>query len=218
MSDVLYSFRRCPYAMRARMALWVSGLPVQLREVVLRDKPEQMLQASPKGTVPVWVRADGTVIDESLAIMRLALRHHDPLGWLPATAEETDLTHELLATNDGPFKCALDRFKYSNRYEDVDELQERTRAADILADWNETLTHGWFLGDRQTLADVAIAPFVRQFAFAGGAWFREQPWPHLHDWLDRFLDSALFAAVMDKHPQWKPGDEVTWFGQAAPSP
>ncbi|QYJ08076.1 glutathione S-transferase [Qipengyuania flava] len=196
---VLYSFRRCPYAMRARMALSVSGAAYEHREVVLRDKPAEMLEASPKGTVPVLVAADGVVLEESLDIMRWALGESDPEGWLTRTDEA------LLAANDGPFKHHLDRYKYATRYEDVDPEEHRAAALAILRALEARLENSAFLcGEKRGFADIAIFPFIRQFANADRAWFDAQDLPKLQAWLESLVTSELFNGVMRKHPQWKP--------------
>lgn len=214
---ILYSFRRCPYAMRARMALWVSGMSVQLREVKLADKPPQLIEASPKATVPVLVLADGTVIDESLAIMRWALSQNDPESWLAGDDAS------LIARNDGPFKKHLDRYKYPTRYpeeacgdEDTFRLDHRTHGFAILQKLDGDLGSSKHLrGDRRTLADIAVFPFVRQFANTDRDWFDEQGLPHLQEWLEGHLASDLFASVMAKFTPWKSGDAVRVFGAAA---
>ena len=206
---VLYSFRRCPYAMRARLALQVSGLPYELREVVLKSKPAELLAASPKGTVPVLVLANGQVIDESLDIMRWALGQNDPQGWLKYGSP--DDIEALIAGNDGGFKHALDRYKYPNRYplesgnnaKDF-ALAQRLSAANWLAGFESRLNHGWLDGPQPCLADMATLPFVRQFAHTDAAWFAAQPWPQLQAWLARFEASALFDSVMAKHLPWQP--------------
>ncbi|MEC8837723.1 MAG: glutathione S-transferase [Pseudomonadota bacterium] len=195
---ILYSFRRCPYAMRARMALSSSGLEYEHREVVLRDKPPEMLEVSPKGTVPVLVTPTGTVIEESLDIMRHALAMKDPEGWL----ERDD--PELVAANDGPFKHHLDRYKYATRYADVDPEEHRSAALDILRQLDARLAKDAYLcGARRGLADIAIFPFIRQFANADRTWFDAQSLPRLQDWLERLVTSELFTGVMAKHAQWK---------------
>ena len=195
---ILYSFRRCPYAMRARMALHVSGAVCEHREVRLRDKPEAMLAASPKGTVPVLVTADGPVIDESIDIMRWALDRHDPEHWL----EGDD--GELIAANDGPFKHHLDRYKYANRH-DTDPLEHRAAGVAILERLDRRLAAAAYLcGDRRTLTDIAIMPFVRQFAATDRDWFAAQPLPHLQTWLAGLRASPLFEAIMVKRDPSKP--------------
>lgn len=199
MKPVLYSFRRCPYAMRLRLALVASGMKVELREVVLRDKPGEFLKASPSATVPCLVTEDG-VIDESLDAMKWVLARHDPEGWLDMPAEG----HDWLARADGEFKDALDRTKYANRYPGTDPREQRGIAHAFLAELDDRID-GWIFG-RPTLADFAILPFVRQFAFIDKPLFDAQPWPDLHGWLDRFLASDRFAAIMRKYPQWKSGE------------
>ncbi|UOR15500.1 glutathione S-transferase [Qipengyuania aquimaris] len=195
---VLYSFRRCPYAMRARMALSVSGAEYEHREVVLRDKPPQMLEASPKGTVPVLVTEDGAVLEESLDIMRWALGQSDPEGWL----DRSDA--DLLAANDGPFKHHLDRYKYSTRYDDVDPEEHGSEALKHLRVLDERLAASPYLcGETRGFADIAIFPFVRQFANADREWFDAQDLPHLSKWLEALVNSELFTGVMTKHDQWK---------------
>lgn len=206
---VFYSFRRCPYAMRARLALDVSETQVALREVVLRDKPAEMLEASHKATVPVLVLTDGTVIDESLDIMRWALAGNDPEAWLEAPENETD---ELIGLIDGPFKHHLDRYKYATRYEGAVAEEHREQAAAILRDLDTRLARtGWLCGERASLADFAMLPFVRQFANTDRDWFDAEPWPHLKAWLQPFLESARFKRVMPKFPQWKSGDDEPLF-------
>lgn len=204
MTPILYSFRRCPYAMRARLALDVSGVQTSLREVVLRDKPDAFLAASPSATVPCLVTPERT-IDESLDIMIWALSRNDPEGWLSMPPEGL----EWIARCDGPFKTALDRTKYATRYPDEDPMIHRDKAAGFLRDLDAQM--GDWVFDRPTLADAAIAPFVRQFAFIDRVWFDAQPWTNLHHWLGRFLVSDRFDRIMRKYPQWHPGDEALAF-------
>jgi UPF0176 protein len=204
---VLYSFRRCPYAMRARLAVQASGIPVELREITLKAKPAELLQASPKGTVPVLVLPDGHVIEQSLEIMLWALGQHDPLGWLPPNATALDDALACIARNDGPFKQALDRYKYPARFALANGLAYRDEGATVLQQWEIRLTSQPFLqGDTWGLLDAAIAPFVRQFAHTDKAWFTEQNWPQLQRWLALFETSTAFAAVMEKVPFWQVGD------------
>lgn len=204
MTPILYSFRRCPYAMRARLALAVSGTTTELREIVLRDKAPAFLDASPSGTVPCLVN-EGGVIDESLDIMLWALRRRDPEGWL----NMSNAGHEWVARADGPFKYALDRTKYATRYPDEEPSAHRDQAAAFLTELDAVIDQWIF--DHPTLADFAILPFVRQFAFIDKPWFDAQPWPNLHAWLERFLRSDRFAAIMDKYPKWAEGDAPTFF-------
>lgn len=209
---VVYSFRRCPYAMRARLALHISGLHYELREVALKSKPAEMLAASPKGTVPVLVLPSGQVIDESLDIMRWALVQNDPDGWLANGS--IDEMAMLIAGNDGQFKHALDRYKYPHRYPHESgaasggakafALAQRVEAASWLQTLESRLSQGWLCSPRPSLADMAILPFIRQFAHTEAQWFAGQPWPRLQTWLARFEASALFDAVMAKQQTWKP--------------
>ncbi len=199
-----YSFRRCPYAMRARLALDAAQVQVDLREIVLRDKPQAFLDASPSATVPCLV-VEGETIDESLDIMTWALKQDDPEGWMDMPA----LGNDLIARFDGPFKSALDRTKYASRYPDEDAEQHRTIASAFLNDLNSQL-HGYIFG-KPTLADYAILPFVRQFAMIDKAWFDAQDWPHVQEWLEAFLASDRFARIMAKYPPWQPGNAAVRF-------
>ena len=200
---VLYSFRRCPYAMRARLALRVSGVTYEHREVALKAKPAEMLAVSPKGTVPVLCLPSGQVLEQSLDIMQWALQHNDPGGWLPQRAELRAWTDEAIATNDGAFKTHLDRYKYPQRFGLQDGLAHRDLGAAVLTRWQQVLAQQAFLaGDRWGLADACLAPFVRQFARTDRAWFDAQPWPQLLAWLVAFENSEAFLAVMHKHPLW----------------
>ena len=211
---ILYSFRRCPYAMRARLALVASGMPFIWREILLRDKPAEMLEKSPKGTVPVLVLPDGAVIDESLDVMLWALSQGDPLGWLPDNDLLRRDSYALIERNDGPFKHHLDRYKYASRYEDVDGETHRTEGMVVLKDLDSRLAVSPFwAGDEIGLADMAIFPFVRQFRVADIAWFDAQALPHLHRWLSDRLESDLFAQIMVKRPVWAPEDE-DWIFEA----
>lgn len=203
---ILYSFRRCPYAMRARMAVSVSGVEVELREVVLREKPAEMLEVSPKGTVPVLLLPDGAVIEESLDIMRWALMQSDPDGWL---RHADDM---LIAANDGPFKQALDRYKYPHRYGLPDGVEHRDAAMAHLSALNDLLDGAPYLGgSHPALTDIALFPFVRQFAATDQMWFDAQPLRALQRWLQSWLASELFAHIMVRYPQWKAGDPPTRF-------
>ncbi|MFN9470009.1 glutathione S-transferase [Acidovorax sp.] len=209
---VLYSFRRCPYAMRARLALAVSGQVCELREVVLRAKPQGLLQASPKATVPVLVLPDGQVLEQSLDIMRWALGRNDPEGWLtPSLGDEAGML-ALIAECDGPFKQALDRCKYPGRYPEADGALARVQAVEWLQGLEVRLADQPFLfGDHAALADMAIAPFWRQFAGIDADWWAAQPWPRLQAWLAQWQASALFEGVMPKLDAWVDGTEGVRF-------
>ncbi|GGD18514.1 glutathione S-transferase [Aquisalinus flavus] len=210
---VLYSFRRCPYAMRARLALSVSGLMVELREVVLRDKPPAMLEASPKGTVPVLVAGD-RVIEESDEIMFWALRQSDPENWLQPWRENRPAVEALIVENDGPFKRHLDRYKYPVRYpeENIVAEEQRDAALEILAGWDSLIGRGgWLFGEEVSVADMALLPFVRQYAHVDKDWFDARPIPGVKAWLERFLASDRFRAIMQKFDQWQEGTKGVTF-------
>ncbi len=205
---ILWTFRRCPYAIRARLALTCSGVKVELREIRLRDKPQAFLQTSASGTVPTLRLAD-KVFDESLDIMIWALEQNDPHRLLDMPQEGWD----LITKNDGPFKAALDHTKYATRYPDINQATERMKAASYLVGLDKRLAgRSWLFGDRPTLADLALLPFVRQFAYIDREWFDAQEWPNLIAWLDRFLESEAFINVMHKYAPWAEGDAPLWFG------
>jgi len=213
----LYSFRRCPYAIRARMALLSSGLTFELREVLLRDKPASMLEYSPKGTVPILVLPGDQVIDESLDVMTWALGQSDPEGWLTATrACEQEVT-QLIDWNDGEFKSHLDRYKYSARYEGVDAREHRDQAEQFLAELEGRLrTQKYLVGDQVSIADIALFPFIRQLANTDRDWFDKLAYSALQQWLRLFLDSNRFAQSMHKLPPWRPCDPRTLIGSELP--
>ena len=209
---ILYSFRRCPYAMRARLAIASAGYQCELREIVLRDKAPEFVEASPKATVPVLVTPDGQVVEESLDVMHLVLEEHDPEGWLAPEQGTLEDMQALVSECDGPFKLALDRYKYTTRYDDANRETEREKGSAFLRELDTRLAGSTYLfGERISLADMAIAPFVRQFANTDRAWFDAQPWPDLHRWLNEFLASDRFRAIFAKYPKWESGDEVTLF-------
>ncbi len=203
---ILYSFRRCPYAMRARMALWVAGIAVELREVKLAAKPPELIAASAKATVPVLVMPDGKIIDQSLEIMHWALAQHDPESWLAGDVAG------LIAANDGPFKHHLDRAKYPTRYA-PDGFNHRVAALALLTPLEERLEqHAQLCGESRSLTDIALFPFIRQFAAIAPAWFAAQPLPRLGAWLEAHIASDLFACVMPKFAPWQAGDTPIRFG------
>lgn len=210
----LYSFRRCPYAMRARLAIVLAELKVELREIVLKNKPAQMLAISPKGTVPVLelVETDGSsrrVIEESRDILQWALEQHDPQAVLdvePASAQA------LIEQNDNEFKHWLDRYKYSDRYPELSQLEYRERG-EVFLQVLETLLakHRYLLGDTISSADIGIMPFVRQFAHVDQDVFYQLPYPHLQQWLRNWLQHPAFQQVMVKLPAWQEGDPLVVF-------
>ncbi len=190
------------------MALASANIRCELREVLLRDKPASLLEASAKGTVPVLVLPD-RVIDESLEVMKWALGQRDPLSWSEGPQEATTA---LLRDNDGPFKHHLDRYKYATRYDDVDAGTERERAAEFIAQLEARLRGGAYLtGDQPRLADVATFPFVRQYSGVDRAYWEDAPFPNTRRWLEQWCASPLFARCMHKSPPWHPQDERVFF-------
>ena len=210
---MLYSFRRCPYAMRARMALAYSRITVELREVILREMPAAMLASSPKATVPVLLLPGGTVLEESRDIMDWALCVNDPHGWMPVPGSADHATAlQVMDENDASFKEQLDRYKYAERYPQHPVGYYRAQGEVFLKQLDDRLRQSsWLLGERISVADVAVFPFIRQFAHVDKPWFEQAPWSHLRQWLDRLTQSALFARVMKKYPQWHEGDPPTRF-------
>ncbi|MEX1201156.1 MAG: glutathione S-transferase [Methylophaga sp.] len=209
---VLYSFRRCPYAMRARLAILASGLQVELREVVLKDKPSALLQISPKATVPVLQTAD-SVIEESLDIALWALKQSDPAGfWQPLSASEQQQVLALVDETDGSFKSALDRYKYADRYPEQSALTYRQQGEQFLQKLEQIISsQSFLLGNQPTLADIAVMPFIRQFVMVDQNWFNNANYLQLQRWLNAFLKSAIFKQVMQHYPQWQPEDEQVLF-------
>ena len=202
---ILYSFRRCPYAMRARLAIASSGIQVELREIVLRDKAPEFLETSPTATVPC-LKVGERIVDESLHIMAWALGQNDPENLMQMPTEG----YSLMSTCDGTFKQALDRYKYPNRYPEIDPIENRDVASSFIHELEQRLDGNLF-GPDSKLADFAILPFIRQFAHVDFDWFSAQPWEKTKIWLQSFKDSARFAAIMGKYPKWANGDAPTYF-------
>lgn len=206
----LYSFRRCPYAMRARLGLLFSGLSVELREIVLKDKPDQMLAISPKGTVPVLQLIDGSVIEESLEIALWALSHQDPYGLLDI--QDFNQAKVLIEQNDNDFKYWLNRYKYADRYLEMTQEDYRQRSEVFLQILESLLTKSPFLlGSRATIADISIMPFIRQFAHVDKNIFYNMPYPNLQAWLQNWLEHPFFLKSMIKFTPWQEGDDVIIF-------
>lgn len=213
-TPILYSFRRCPYAIRTRMTLAYSQQQLELREVLLRDKPASLLQSSPKGTVPVLVLGDNSVLQESLDIIHWSLEQQDRDHWW------TGLNHQqqqqigaLINNNDGDFKHWLDRYKYADRYPDHSAEYYRQQAENFLTELEQRLNRQCFLlSDQISLADIALFPFIRQFAFVDKHWFDRSDYKQLRCWLEYLLLSPLFTRVMAKYKPWKPGDKPLIFG------
>ena len=193
---LLYSYRRCPYAMRARMALKYANINVEIVEITLKDKPAAMLKASPKGTVPVLVLPSGAVIEQSLDIMHWALQQSDKASWL---ALDKQLIYALIAENDGSFKQALDKYKYANRFPEQSAEIYREQGEVFLQKLESLLNQSEYLISAQlSIADVAIFPFIRQFAAVNQSWFENTPYPKLIAWLQQLTHSALFLSIMHK--------------------
>ncbi len=208
MLPILYSFRRCPYAIRARMAIKHCGIAVELREVILSDKPADMLTASLKGTVPILILPDGKVIDESYDIMCWVLAINDPDNWLPENETLRQKMNDLIDTNDGSFKEHLDKYKYAARFPEYSAEDYRQQAEGQLQILENLLGESSFLlGDHITMADIAIFPFIRQFAFVDKNWFDQSQYKQLRKWLEKILNMDIFTDVMNKYPQWVPGSE-----------
>lgn len=197
---ILYSYRRCPYAMRARMALRYAGIATHIHEISLRDKPPAMLAVSPKGTVPVLVLPDGQVLEQSLDVMRWALLQQDVDDWaLTGNPSAQDSIQRLISENDGSFKQALDRYKYADRYPEHPAEFYRAQGEIFLTKLESLLMQNhYLLGDRISLADIAIFPFIRQFAAVDQAWLDTAPYPKTRAWLNSLVSSSLFLHIMEK--------------------
>ncbi len=210
----LYSFRRCPYAMRARLGIYLSGNQVMLREIILKDKPQAMLDVSPKGTVPVLITSTQQVIDESLDIMQWALSQNDPHNLLlQGNLEQQKVAMALIKTNDENFKPWLDRYKYADRYPEFSDTYYREKGEQFIFQLEKLLTQGDnLLGHNESIADHAIYPFVRQFAHVDKVWFEQAPYPNLHRWLANHLNSDAFTAIMKKYPLWLDNEQEYLFG------
>lgn len=205
MLPILYSFRRCPYAIRARMAIAYASITLEMREVALANKPAAMLAISPKGTVPVLQLSD-RVIDESIEVMRWALSQSDPENWLAVDSQQEQST--LIEENDNEFKGWLDKYKYWDRYPEQSQQDYRIKAENFLSTLELRLQQNSYLfGDNICIADIAIFPFIRQFAFVDKPWFDDADYPLVQRWLNQFLQSKLFEQVMEKHALWQQPDD-----------
>ena len=200
MTPILYSYRRCPYAMRARMALKYAGIEFEHREIELRNKPQSMLLASPKGTVPVFC-VDGLVLDQSLDIMRWAIAKSDPAHW---GAVDELISQAWIEKNDGPFKVLLDQYKYPNRYPELNSEFVLNTAIDLMLKPMETALQAtqYLMGNQLTWVDIAIFPFIRQFSMVNQQQFEALPFASVKQWLHHQIESELFHSVMHKHPAW----------------
>ena len=201
---ILYSFRRCPYAMRARLALAYSGIDYEHREILLKNRPDELYALSPKGTVPVLQLNDKTVIDESIDVMKWALAQSDPEHWY---TENIEVQNSLIYQNDGDYKKWLDKYKYHVRFKDGSYEEYQYAVGEILKTYESILSKSPYLcGDKVTLADMALFPFIRQGAYVDLNWFNAQ-FPKLSTWLKIFKESELFETIMKKYTVWKSGED-----------
>ena len=200
MTPILYSYRRCPYAMRARMALKYADIEVEHREIELKNKPQSMLRASPKGTVPVLC-INGLILDQSIDIMRWALGQSDPDNW---GGGDASLSQLWIDKNDGPFKTLLDQYKYPNRYPNLIQEEMLDTAIELMINPMDSSLQesAYLLGNQMALVDVALFPFIRQFSMVNPPQFAALPFPALQRWLQQHLESELFHSVMHKYPVW----------------
>ena len=192
------------------MALLYSGIEAELREVKLSDMPDSMLQLSPKATVPVLALSDAQVVDESIDIMFWGLSQSDPEHWL----DIDEASIQLIRRNDEEFKPLLDCYKYANRHPEFSPLEHRIRAQVYLSELNRLLSlHPYLSGNHCRLTDVAIFPFIRQFAGVDAAWFEYSEYSSVKNWLNTMLHSDLFLGVMQKNAFWQPGDKTVYLSQ-----
>ena len=210
---ILYSFKRCPYAMRARMALYLSNTVVELREVSLRDKPQSMLEISPKGTVPVLILDDGNVIDESIEIIEWCIKKKKNIFTETLNSDQELFTEDAIKLFDEKFKFHLDRYKYATRYEDVDEILHRESCVEILKTMENKISNKFFFyTDHLNKIDICILPFIRQFRIANPEWFDNHiEFPKVQKWLDNFLHSSILEEIMVTHEEWKKDNPAIFF-------
>jgi len=210
---ILYSFKRCPYAMRARMAIYLSQIVVELREVNLKNKPKSMLEISPKGTVPILLLDNGDVIDESMDIINWCLKTKTNVFKDVLTKDQELFSNETIQIFDEKFKFHLDRYKYASRYKDVDEISHRDACLEILKNLeNKTLNTKWFFSNNVNKIDISVLPFIRQFRIANPLWFdTNTDIPNIQIWLTNFLESKLLNEVMVNFEVWVPNDSIKLF-------
>ncbi len=198
-NPILYSFRRCPYAIRARMALNYNKIIYEHREILLKNRPQKLYEISPKGTVPVLDLKDGNILDESLDIMKWSLSTNKHQNWY---TEKLDLQDDLIYKNDFQFKKRLDLYKYHTRYPEFSQEYYRKKCVEIIQDYEERLNSSQYLvSDKETLSDIAIFPFIRQFANVELLRFRQE-FPKISIWLENFLESDIFILIMKKFKEW----------------
>lgn len=203
---ILYTFRRCPYAMRARLTLAYAGINCIVREVDLKNKPQTLLDISPKGTVPVLVLADGTIIEQSLEIMEWAVKQSDPAGWMTLSEKQIEFGKLLIETNDSEFIPLLVKYKYFEHYPEASQMAYAEMALPLLAELNLRIAKsgGFVLGNTCSFYDVVIFPFIRQFVKVDPAFFDTLPYLSLKKWLTYFEHLPIFEQIMKKHPVWMP--------------
>ena len=209
---ILYSLQNCPYAMRARLALLLSEQAIIIRAITLKDKPQAMLEASPKGTVPVLVLADGSVIEESMDIMLWALEQSDPNHLLPKEKPEAQqAVIQLIQRGDDEFKHPLEQYRAAKRYHRDSEVQWREQCEAFIEELEQRLSaNGYFVGNSVSLADYSFIPFMRQFGRVDRKWFAKAPYPKVKAWLSTQLQSQLYAKMMTKHPIWQTDASATF--------
>ncbi len=208
---ILYSFRRCPYCIRAHMALHYAGLPIELRAVELRALPDAARAVSPKATVPALDLGDGAFISESWDIVKWALQQSDPDNWLGTNADYLQAAEALVATNDGPFKYNLDRYKYADRFPEQPMEAYRLGCERFIQQLDTALEQQPFLLTAQiTVADIAVFPFIRQFAMVDQTWFEQSRYNDVQGWLARMLATEWFTAAFSKQPIWQPGSAARY--------
>jgi len=210
---ILYSFKRCPYAMRARMALCLSKTIVELREVRLRNKPQSMLEISPKGTVPVLLLDDGSVIDESIEIIEWCINNKKDMFKDTLNKDQELFTEDAIKLFDEKFKFHLDRYKYASRYENVDAASHKDACLDILKTLDKYINNTkWFFSNNINKIDISVLPFIRQFRIADPEWFdANQDIPNIQIWLENFLQSKLLNIAMVNFEVWEPNNPIKLF-------
>ena len=206
---ILFSFRRCPYAMRARIAIKLCSLECEIREINLKLKNKEFLELSPKGTVPVLVLPDDKIIEESMDIIHWAISNNDPYNLKLKNLEIYNKDMELISIFDNEFKYHLDRYKYNSRYKGINKEEHKYKARDLLVNLNNSLKEKqWLNGENISISDISILPFIRQYRIADIKWFDEKlELPNINRWLDKFLNSKIFNNVMKKYKIWETTDQ-----------
>ena len=210
---ILYSFKRCPYAMRARMAIYLSQIVVEHREVSLKNKPKSMMEISPKGTVPVLLLENGDVIDESMDIINWCLETKSRVFKDILDDSQKAFTKKIIKIFDEKFKFHLDRYKYATRYKNVDAVSHRDACLDILKTLDKNINNTkWFFSNNVNKIDISVLPFIRQFRIADPLWFdANKNIPNIQIWLENFLQSKLLNEVMINFDAWEPNDPIKLF-------